>query len=279
MKKKNLYEPFEIVYEEVDQYGMSAHQHSFFELVYVISGSGLQCINNNAFRYNEGHMFLITPDDCHSFDVQETTHFLYIRFNNIYLQDNIFEKATIKKLEFILENANHQPGCILKNQIDKKLVTPIVDAMAREHVNRDLHSKELIQQLVNTLIIIVARNIAKFLPENTNEQTDKKSLDILQYIQSNIYEPKKLKSETIANQFGVSQSYLGRYFKKHTNETMQQYIINYKLKLIEMRLLYSDLRINEIVSELGFSDESHLNRIFKKHKGINPSEFRKQRTL
>ena len=40
---------------------------------------------------------------------------------------------------------------------------------------------------------------------------------------------------------------------------MQQYILNYKMKMVESRLLHTDMRINEIVEELGFTDESHLN--------------------
>lgn len=85
-----------------------------------------------------------------------------------------------------------------------------------------------------------------------------------------------LKSEQIAMHFNLSQTYVGEYFKKHTGESLQQYITNYKLQLVETRLRYSDLRINEIAFELGFTDESHLNRIFKKHKGTTPSDFRKR---
>jgi AraC-like DNA-binding protein len=113
------------------------------------------------------------------------------------------------------------------------------------------------------------------LPEKISEQTEEKALDILQYIQQNIYHPEKIKAEYISKHLGISESYLGRYFKKHANETMQQYIINYKLKLIENRLLHSNMRIVEIADEFGFTDKSHFNRIFKKYKGMNPSEFRK----
>jgi len=35
------------------------------------------------------------------------------------------------------------------------------------------------------------------------------------------------------------------------------------------------MRMSEIVDELGFTDESHLNRVFKKHRGVSPSAFRK----
>ena len=48
------------------------------------------------------------------------------------------------------------------------------------------------------------------------------------------------------------------------------------MKMVESRLLHTDMRINEIVEELGFTDESHLNRLFRKYKGVSPTEFRKQ---
>jgi AraC-like DNA-binding protein len=35
------------------------------------------------------------------------------------------------------------------------------------------------------------------------------------------------------------------------------------------------MRMSEIVDELGFTDESHLNRVFKKYRGLSPSAFRK----
>jgi YesN/AraC family two-component response regulator len=68
---------------------------------------------------------------------------------------------------------------------------------------------------------------------------------------------------------------MGEYFKKQTGETFQQYINSYRMKLIETRLVYTNFRLNEIVNEFGLTDVSHLNKLFKNHKGMNPSEFRK----
>jgi AraC-like DNA-binding protein len=55
---------------------------------------------------------------------------------------------------------------------------------------------------------------------------------------------------------------------------MQIYIAKYKIKLIEHRLKFSDKRINEIADEFGFTDVSHLNKYFKKHKGNNLTAYR-----
>jgi AraC-like DNA-binding protein len=84
-----------------------------------------------------------------------------------------------------------------------------------------------------------------------------------------------LKAEVLAKHFGISSNYISEYFKAQIGQSLQEYIIDYKLKLIETRLKFTDMQINEIVHELGFSDASHLNRIFKKYKGISPSEYKK----
>jgi AraC-like DNA-binding protein len=280
--KENLHQPFEIIFKELDECPKPTHQHNFFELVYIVSGTGIQTINQNTFAYKAGHMFLLTPEDAHSFDIETTTKFFFIRFNDVYIKKNASlvsasqREDLLLRLEYILQHASHQPGCILRNQTDKSIIRPLVEAIIREYVNRDIYNQELIRQYVNTMIILVARNIAKYLPGQISASTEDKALGILQYIQENIYHPEKIRASHISSHFGISESYLGRYFKKQTNETMQQYVVNSRIRLVETRLLHSDMRMNEIASELAFTDESHLNRFFKKSKGMSLGEFRRK---
>jgi len=276
MTKGNLYQPFEIDYKAIDIFPKPTYQNNFFELIYIIEGTGLQWTNNNRFNYRPGNLFLLTPQDTNFFDIVTTTHFFFLRFSDRYIQlKTAPEGDRIERIDFILRNASHRPGCILKNQVDKPLIASLVANVIREHTNQQLYYHSIIEQLVSTIITIVARNIALKLPKNIKETTGEAVLDILQYIQQHIGEPKRLKAEFISSQLGISLSYLGRYFKKQTGETLQEYITKYKLRLIEIRLLNTDMRINEIADELNFTDESHLARMFKKYKGISPSEFRR----
>jgi AraC-like DNA-binding protein len=276
MIKENLYQSYSVNFTTLDLCPKPEHKHSFFEVVYVRSGSGMQCINQSKFKYQPGHLFLLTPDDCHSFDIQTTTDFLFLQFSDIYIQNSGFGTENIRRLEYILQNANHQPGCILKNASDKALVLSLVEAIYREYTTHDLYNQELVHQLINTLIVVIARNIAKHLPENISTPTETRALDILQYIQHNIYYPEKLKAEHLGNVFGVSSAYLGRYFKQHTQETMLGYITRYKIKLIEHRLKFSDKRLNEIADEFAFTDVSHLNKYFKKQHGLGLKAYRQK---
>lgn len=255
-------------------------RNNFFELIYILEGTGIQTVNKNRFNYRKGNLFLLTPQDVYSFKIDTPTTFFFLRFNELYVQNNIRkDKEAVRQVEYILQNASHRPGCILKNKIDKPLIASLVSSVLSEQANQQLYYHRISEQIINTIITIVARNIALKLPKNINESTGELILEMLNYIQQHIFEPKHLKAVKLSRQFNISLNYLGRYFKKQTGETLQQYIANYKMRLVEARLLHSDMRINEIAYEFNFTDESHLNRAFKKYKGMNPSEFRRVNSL
>ncbi|MBS1664084.1 MAG: helix-turn-helix domain-containing protein [Bacteroidetes bacterium] len=275
MVKDHLREPFELVLREyMDVCPRGQHTHSFFELIYIVDGSGKQCINEVEVDYEKGDLFLVAPNDSHLFRIKERSRFFFIRFNKVFLQAAKKDVELVKRLELILESARHEPGSILRSDEDRKAVGHLMELLIREHLSHDLYHRELIGQLVNTLLVILARNIAQVYPSVIDEKSEERAVDLLQYIQSNIYYPEKLRAEAISAHFGISKTYLGRYFKKHAGETLQDYVLKYKLKLVENRLLHSHMRVSEIADEFGFTDKSHLNRIFKKYRGMSPTEYR-----
>ena len=276
MVKQQLYEPYSISVETLNDFPRRVRQNAFFELVYILSGTGKHSINDSRMPYQPGEMYFLGPEDKHCFGIETTTTFFFLRFNDIFIKSSGLVKDNIQRLEFILQNANQRPGPVVRNETDRPLVHAMVEGILREQVNRNTCWEKLILGMVNTLIVLVARNIEMFMPEEFNKDyKEEKALDIIQYIHGNIYDPEKLKAENISGQFGISLTYLGRYFKKQTGKTMQDYVASYRLKLVENRLLHSAMRISEIVDELGFSDESHLNKFFRKHKGVNPTDYRK----
>lgn len=276
MKGNVLYRQYEIEWKELENFSRSAKRNNFFELIYIIDGTGVQTVNKNHFNYRKGNLFLLTPKDVYSFNISTPTSFLFIRFNEQFVKDKISkDNDAVTQVEYILQNASHKPGCILKNKSDKPLIASLVNSILSEQINQQLYYARISEQIINTVITIVARNIALKLPKIIKETTGEPVLEILNYIQQNIFEPQLLRVEKLSEHFNISTNYLGRYFKKQTGDTLQSYIFNFKMRLVEIRLLNSDMRINEIAHEFNFTDESHLNRLFKKYKGLNPTEFRK----
>ncbi len=274
MEIRNLYHPFELQFLEVLEYEAKERKNTFFEMVFVLEGKGTQIINDHRWPYSSDKFFLIFPQDTHSFEVTEKTKFFFIRFHDSYLKTQ--SNDWIQKLEFIFHNYNHRPGCILKTVTDKPLIRAMVEALIREENTNFPQQQEVIKQILNTIITIAARNISLIAPLNLNQANVVPSLDLLNYVHQNIYQPEQLKASNMAAAFNVSSTYISEYFKTKTGQSIQEYTIAYKVKLIETRLKFTNMQINEIVYEFGFSDASHLNRLFKKHTGLNPSDYKKQ---
>lgn len=272
-----MHQSVEVIYEKVDHCPIINSQYSFFQMVYVISGKGFLFINGNAISYQTGNLMLLTPNDTHTFDITVTTEFLLVKLNSEYVKN--YKSKSIDHIECLLHYATHLSGCILKRKEDEILVKSISESVIHVMSNKDIYDEDLITHYVNALIVIAARNIAKIKPLGVTESADKRVLEIINYIQSNIYFPQEIKISVIAAKFDISETYLGSYFKSHCGETIQSFVSNYKIRLIEHRLRFSDMRINEIVDEFGFSDESHLNKFFKKHKDISLTGYRKSKVL
>jgi YesN/AraC family two-component response regulator len=273
MEIRNIHQPFELDVLEVNEYTTRSHKKTFFEMIFVLEGEGIQIVNEHKLPYGPDKLFLLFPEDKHSFEVTTLTKFLFIRFNDSYLKNQ--SKEWIQKVEYIFHNHNHLPGCILKTVSDKPLIRALAIGLISENKKRNPNHYEVIIQLINTIITIAARNITLLNVSGLISTPLKESVSLLNYIHENIYTPENLRAEMIANRFNISVTYISEYFKKHTGESLQQYITQYKIKLIETRLLYTDLRLSEICDEFGFTDLSHMNKTFKKYKGVNPTEYRK----
>ena len=74
----------------------------------------------------------------------------------------------------------------------------------------------------------------------------------------------------------ISPSYLSREFSKYFEDlSFGEYIRKLRIEKALELIQTSNYSLTEIAYLTGFSDQSHFNRIFKKHTGKNPSAFKK----
>ena len=273
--RENLYQSLEVFYERVDECPLRDRQFNFFELVYVISGSGSYSVNGNKVIYASEDLFLTTPNDCHEFNLDGMCEFIVIRFGKNYIKE--YQWKSIDHIECLLYYASHLSGSILVNHDDKQMVNKLMQHLHWTIAHDAIYNEDLKRHLVNAVIVLAARNIAIIKPQNISPNVDMRILNILDYIQEYIRCPELLKIPIIAEKFGLSPTYLGSYFRKQCGETIQHYISSYRIRLIEHRLHFSDKRIHEIADEFGFSDESHINKFFKRHNTISLKAYRNQK--
>ncbi|MGP1387030.1 MAG: helix-turn-helix domain-containing protein [Thainema sp.] len=72
----------------------------------------------------------------------------------------------------------------------------------------------------------------------------------------------------------ISPAYFARLFKQSAGITPHQYILHRRVAQAQLLLRHSSLSLAEIAVRVGFCDQSHLTRCFKRLVGITPTQFR-----
>ena len=86
----------------------------------------------------------------------------------------------------------------------------------------------------------------------------------------------KITLDELAENVGLSPSYLSRLFHKEVGVTISRYITQKRIEAAENLLKYSDYSCIEISNYLCFNSESYFIRIFKSCTKLTPKEYREK---
>lgn len=81
--------------------------------------------------------------------------------------------------------------------------------------------------------------------------------------------------KSISEQLFVNPSYLSGVFSREMGITLTEYVHHQRLERAVMLLHKTDMQIQDIASDTGFSDANYFIRVFKKRYGITPAEYKK----
>jgi AraC-like DNA-binding protein len=84
---------------------------------------------------------------------------------------------------------------------------------------------------------------------------------------------------SVAEQFGLSTSYVTRIFKEVQGKTILEYLTELRIQKARGLLAKTDMSIEALVVEVGYFDSSSFIRKFKRLTGITPGEYRKRAHL
>ena len=108
--------------------------------------------------------------------------------------------------------------------------------------------------------------------EQTPQKFSQTIMDVLQYIDQHFCQEVSLKQ--MADLYYINPSYLGALFKKELSVPFTDYVNRKRIERAVHQLKHTNLKVYEIMDEVGFSDKSYFLRLFKKHTGTTPSKIR-----
>lgn len=84
----------------------------------------------------------------------------------------------------------------------------------------------------------------------------------------------KIYLKKVADDMGISQSYLSRLFLKETGVNFQEYIMKYRIEKAANLLIHSEKSFSEIGEYVNMSSQSYFGAVFKKYMGVSPKVYR-----
>lgn len=114
--------------------------------------------------------------------------------------------------------------------------------------------------------------IDKNYPIAGKGESAKTALKIYEYLSLNLN--RNITLEEVADELFFSVSYVKTVFKKHTGKSVIDAFNEMKIERAK-KLIKKGIRFSEIANQLAFSSSQYFSRIFKRHVGITPMEYKK----
>lgn len=276
---EQIHDTFAIEVVEYSEWRERNRKNNFFELVYILDGEGLHSVNHTVYPYRRNGIFLLPAARCHMYIIEQKTRFLFLRFTGSYFlpnpKGNVDYSKWFNSLNFIIGNHDYLSGELIKNPDDRMQLKRLLDIILYEYQRKETCSTLIIQNTLVSVIAVISRNIQAQKYKALNF-SDKKFAEVLNFIDFNILEPEKLTISYLSKKFNISENYFSEYFKRNAAEKFQDFLIRSRLRIAESRAKFTNVPFQEIATELGFTDSSHLNRMMKKYTGKGMRDTRKE---
>jgi two-component system response regulator YesN len=147
----------------------------------------------------------------------------------------------------------------------------IEDALEENFRLSGIERKQSIRELKDTLLGICLNSLDYIKNANSN-RSNKTIESIIKYVNENYHTDLNLK--IISKLFYMSPVYLGRLFKSNTGMNFADYVNRCRIEHAEDLLANNEMKVSSICKEVGYNDVNYFIKVFKKKKGMTPSEFR-----
>jgi AraC-like DNA-binding protein len=250
------------------------HHHPEFELTLTLNSIGQRFIGDHIGEYADGDLVLIGPNLPHTWasrgkvDASRPHHALVMWFRPEWAAPLI---ETMKELRPLGDMLSRAKAGLQFSTPAIAGVRPVIEGLFRS-TGED--------RLMGLLIVLtlLARDrdaIPLATPLAHVETADRERIDrVLDHI--HVHYADGIALETLADIAALSPSGLHRLFRRHTRQTVSDYVIRLRIGEACALLSGSSRPIAHIAGDVGYQSLANFNRQFRALKGMAPRDYRRQ---
>ncbi|MBW7455359.1 helix-turn-helix domain-containing protein [Paenibacillus sepulcri] len=259
-----------------------SHTHDFVELVFVVEGSAFHEMSGHQYRLATGDVFILEPNVYHSYlgSADEDTLVYNVLFDTAFLQKELEALQEIPAfidffylMPFLRKSQSFIPYHPL--QAAQKLQFQGHLQTIYEEYEQERDGSQLI---IKTRWIECLVWLSRYHQENRSTERHTLSdreriLSIRNFVELNYRQPLTLIQ--LSRICGMSVSSFTAKFKEATGQSLMDYKHEVQIRHASALLLDTDTKVLDIALETGFNDVSFFNKMFRKHTGVTPREYRR----
>lgn len=251
------------------------HCHDCLELNRIESGTGNYIIGGRVYEIGPGDIFVINNRERHLAVHKEPIRMTVILFSADTLWKDRYHQDSLKPFFQRNKDFSHQ---IRETEKGYGKLDQIFSSIREEAEQRETGWKNVLEAQGALLLSYLYRCYAgrRHIAESENAALypGKRAEQVFTYMEEHFRE--EITLQELADSVAVSKTYLCRYFKEMTNQTVFTYVEQMRIQYACYLLKTGDLSIADTALASGFRSVSLFNRMFKKHMHMTPGEFRKK---
>lgn len=188
------------------------------------------------------------------------------------IEQEILRYSTSLGAENVIMIFNQLAGSVIKFMMQRQINIGKIQGMKGD-IYSLLSSVENVRELKGVLLGFCEKLIHYMMEQKQTEANSQcYGQRILDYLNEHYTED--LLYEEVAEQIGISYSYLRRIVKEETGKSVNDYINKIRIEKMKDLLLTTDDPINQIAEKVGYHNMQSVTRYFRKFEGITPKEFK-----
>lgn len=248
------------------------HRHDFFEVLYLLKGSGLHVIDANKYEINPPCIFFMSPGQAHKLELSNDIEgYIFIFTSDFYLL-NRSNQNTLIEFPFFYTIHQDNPPLLLENEND----IHFLESLFRQSIAEIRDAGESNTEMLRSILDLILTTCAARYQVTENLLNKGKGQILVKRFFHLVEEnhQKNLSMSDYSGMIGVTPNHLTQTVKLLTGKTSSQIIKAKQLLEIKRLLVHTNLSVSEIANQLNFEDQSYFTKFFKRETGFTPIQFR-----
>ncbi|MGN7764327.1 AraC family transcriptional regulator [Paenibacillus sp. 22594] len=262
--------------EWLDDHFLKFHAHQGLELLFIHEGDGLVEVEGASYELEGGSLFCFQPYQLHKVEVPGRRDTRYVRtnltFDPRYLEPFLEPYPKLQAfLRFLSKGALASP----KFTFTESQLTGVMES----HVQAVTETGEDQEEARILFVISLLRHLQlavipyeELSPEGWSVKKTAHIESIMDWIEGHFRQPFSL--ELLAGELHLSSYYVSHLFKQYTGVTLTDYVTARRIREACVLLANSGKPVQRIAHEIGGLSTPYFCKLFKKHKGMTPLDYR-----